>query len=44
MSEKKSKTVLIRNSTVEFLLFTQETGENSVEVRYENETIWLTQK
>lgn len=36
--------LLIRNSTAEFLIFTQQTGENAVEVRYENETIWLTQK
>ncbi len=35
---------LIRNSTAEFLIFTSQAGENSIEVRVENETIWLTQK
>lgn len=32
---------LIRNSTAEFLMFT---GEDSIEVRVEDETVWLTQK
>ena len=40
MSDKK----LIRNSTAEFLMFTYQGGENSIEVRYEDKTIWLTQK
>ncbi len=35
---------LIRNSTAEFLIFTAQNGKNSIEVRYEDETIWLTQK
>ncbi|RLA05089.1 MAG: cell filamentation protein Fic [Gammaproteobacteria bacterium] len=35
---------LIRNSTSEFLIFTAQSGENSIEVRVEDETIWLTQK
>jgi len=35
---------LIRNSTAEFLIFTAQEGENSIEARYEDETIWLTQK
>ena len=35
---------LIRNSTVEFLIFTAKAGEASIEVRYKDETIWLTQK
>lgn len=34
----------IRNSTAEFLIFTQQAGENGIEVRYENGSIWLTQK
>ncbi len=34
----------IRNSTVEFLIFTSQAGENSVEVRVAEESIWLTQK
>ena len=41
MVEKKLQ---IRNSTAEFLVFTSLAGENSIEVRYENETIWLSQK
>ncbi len=35
---------LIRNSTAEFLIFTAQEGENSIEARYEDETIWLSQK
>ena len=34
----------IRNSTAEFLIFTSQSGENSIEVRVEDETVWLTQK
>ena len=37
-------TLRIRASTAEFLIFTQQTGEQSIEVRYQDETIWLTQK
>lgn len=35
---------LIRNSTAEFLIFTGQTGEQSIEARYEDETVWLSQK
>ena len=35
---------LIRNSTAEFLIFTNQTGDQSIEVRYEDNEIWLTQK
>lgn len=35
---------LIRNSTAEFLIFTAQAGEQSIEARYENETVWLSQK
>ena len=38
------KNKLIRNSTTEFLIFTAQAGENSIEARYEDETIWLSQK
>ena len=38
--DKKS----IRNSTAEFLIFTAQSGENTIEARYEDETIWLSQK
>jgi len=40
----KSKKLQIRNSTAEFLVFTSQAGENGVEVRVEDETVWLTQK
>src|SRR3990167_1347397 len=36
--------VNIRNSTSEFLIFTQQAGESGIEVRYEEGSIWLTQK
>lgn len=35
---------LIRNSTAEFLIFTAQAGEQSIEARYENDTVWLSQK
>ena len=35
---------LIRNSTAEFLIFTAQDGDSSIEARYEDETIWLTQR
>lgn len=35
---------LIRNSTTEFLIFSGQSGEKSIETRYEDETIWLSQK
>ena len=41
---EKSKDLKIRNSTAEFLIFTQANWENSIEVRYEDKNIWLTQK
>jgi hypothetical protein len=39
-----AKNKLIRNSTKEFLIFTAQAGENSIEARYEDDTIWLSQK
>lgn len=38
------KRTLIRNSTAEFLIFTGQAGEQSIEARYEDETLWLSQK
>ncbi|MDR2941062.1 MAG: virulence RhuM family protein [Treponema sp.] len=38
------KTLQIRNSTVEFLIFTKQAGENGIEVRIQDGTIWLSQK
>jgi len=40
----EDKKLQIRNSTAEFLVFTKQAGENSIEVRVEDETVWLTQK
>ncbi len=40
----KHKTLQIRNSTAEFLIFTSQSGGESIEARYQDETIWLTQK
>ena len=40
----KRKKQLIRNSTAEFLIFTAQDASNSIEARYEDETIWLSQK
>jgi len=40
----KEKKIQIRNSTAEFLVFTTQAGENGIEVRVEDETVWLTQK
>ena len=40
----KGKDLLIRNSTAEFLTFELQSKRDSIEVRYEDETIWLTQK
>ena len=42
MGEKKE--ITIRNSTAEFLIFEKQSGADTVEVRYEDDTLWLTQK
>lgn len=42
MSDGKDLT--IRNSTAEFLIFEKQAHADSIEVRYEDETLWLTQK
>lgn len=42
--ESRSGTQLIRNSTTEFLIFAAQSGGDNLEVRYADETIWLTQK
>ena len=53
MSDKKiqykkviSKDVTIRSSAAEYLTFIAATGDNpdSIEMRYEDENVWLTQK
>jgi hypothetical protein len=38
------KTLSIRNSTVEFLIFTSQAGEENIDIRVEDENVWLTQK
>ena len=38
------KTLQIRNSTAEFLIFTKQAGEDGIEVRVQDGTIWLSQK
>jgi hypothetical protein len=38
------KTLKIRNSTAEFLIFTSQSGEDSIEVKVSDENVWLTQK
>jgi len=43
MKDNKNK-IQIRNSTTEFLVFTKQSGSDSIEVRIEDETVWLTQK
>ena len=45
MSDKKLE-ALVRSSVAEYLTFVAATGdsEDSIEMRYEDENIWLTQK
>jgi len=38
------KSLNIRNSTAEFLIFTSQRGEDSIEVKVVDENVWLTQK
>lgn len=46
MAKKKTKEITIRSSAAEYLTFVAANGDdkNSVEVRYEDENIWITQK
>ena len=44
MSDTSEKQLQIRNSTAEFLIFQAEDKAQGVQVFYENETIWATQK
>jgi hypothetical protein len=43
-SSSNNKQLQIRNSTAEFLIFTKQAGENTIEVMIEAETVWLSQK
>ena len=40
----KHRELQIKNSTAEFLIFTNRSGGNSIEVRVKEGTVWLTQK
>lgn len=42
MNEEKKAN--IRNGTAEFLIFTGQSGEDNIEVRIAEESVWLTQK
>jgi hypothetical protein len=42
--KKEINKLQIRNSTAEFLIFTRQAGEDGIEVRVAEETVWLTQK
>ena len=44
MSDKDKKELQIRNSTVDFLIFTKDAKEDGIEVRVQNGDVWLTQK
>jgi len=46
MANQKNETPLVRSSTAEYLTFIAASGDSdsSVEMRYEDENIWLTQK
>lgn len=39
-----TKDLIIRNSTAEFLIFTTQSKEESIEVKYADKTVWLSQK
>ncbi len=39
-----NKDLAIRNSTAEFLIFTGNSEEESIEVKYADENVWLSQK
>ncbi len=42
--ETAGRKLQIRNSTVDFLVFTKDAGEDGIEVRVQNHDVWLTQK
>lgn len=44
MDKSKSKELSIRSSAEEFIVFSVQSGGDGINVRYENETLWLTQK
>ena len=44
MSDNNIEKFQIRNSTVDFLVFTKDAHEEGIEVRVQDGDIWLTQK
>ena len=44
MPDRKKDTFQIRNSTVDFLVFTRDAHEDGIEVRVQDQDVWLTQK
>lgn len=44
MNVPEKKSLTIKNSTAEFLIFTSQGGNGGIEVRVQDENIWLTQK
>lgn len=44
MAENKNVKLQIRNSTVDFLVFTKDAHEDGIEVRVQDNDVWLTQK
>ena len=42
--EAAGRRLQIRNSTVDFLVFTKDAGDDGIEVRVQNHDVWLTQK
>ena len=41
---KLAKDLIIRSSTEEFITFKLQEKDKGIQVRYENETLWMTQK
>lgn len=44
MTKPKNNKLQIRNSTVDFLVFTKDAREEGIEVRVQDQDVWLTQK
>lgn len=44
MADAKKDKLQIRNSTVDFLVFTKDAHEDGIEVRVQDHDVWLTQK
>ena len=42
MGEKEK--IQIRNSTVDFLVFTKQNSEDGIDVRIQDDSVWLTKK